>query len=142
MNTQLSPLRFVDGFLDRITMYRLLLYVLLAYIGVAALLAFAHLLAFSPVALLASTAFLALICWAANTLLAWVFRVPTNIESATITALILALIIDPAKSGNDWQFLGWAAILAMASKFVLGLWNKHIFNPAAIAVVITAFALG
>ncbi|HET9111026.1 MAG TPA: oxidoreductase [Ktedonobacterales bacterium] len=142
MNTRLSPLRLVDGFLDRITMYRLLLYVLLAYIGVAALLAFAHLLSFSPIALLASTAFLALIAWAANTLLGWIFRVPTNVESSIITALILALIIDPAKTSNDWQFLGWAAILAMASKFVLSLWNKHIFNPAAIAVVITAFALG
>src|SRR6185437_13877265 len=123
-------------------MYRLTLYTLLAYIAVAALLATFGQLAFSPVALLLSTGFLLLMCWAANTLLAWVFRVPTNIESAAITALILALIIDPAKSSNDWQFLGWAALLAMASKFILGLWRQHIFNPAAIAVLFTAVALG
>ncbi len=137
-----SPLRSVDAILDRVTMYRLLLYTLLAYIGIATLLSIAGQLAFSPLALLLSTGFLLLMCWAANTLLAWVFRVPTNIESAAITALILALIIDPAKSSDDWQFLGWAAIVAMASKFLLGLWNKHIFNPAAIAVLITAFVLG
>ncbi len=142
MTTLSTPLRAVDSLLDRITMYRLLLYALLAYIGVAAVLAAVGLLPFSPVALLLSTAFLLIMCWAANTLLAWVFRVPTNVESAAITALILALIVDPAKTSNSWQFLGWAAILAMASKYVLGLWSKHIFNPAAVAVVITAFTLG
>src|SRR2546421_6399321 len=65
-----------------------------------------------------------------------------KIESAYITALILALIIDPVKSPGDLQFLGWAAILAMSSKYILALNNKHVFNPAAIAVVITSFALG
>lgn len=142
MISALSPLRFVDAALDRVTMYRLLLYTLLAYVGIAFVLAAVGQLSFSPLGLLFSTAFLLIMCWAANTLLAWVFRVPTNVESSAITALILALIIDPAKTSNDWQFLGWAAILAMSSKFVLGLWNKHIFNPAAIAVLITAFALG
>jgi ferredoxin-NADP reductase/Na+-translocating ferredoxin:NAD+ oxidoreductase RnfD subunit len=136
------PLRSIDALLDSVTMYRLTLYTLLAYIAVAALLATFGQLAFSPVALLLSTGFVLLMCWAANTLLAWVFRVPTNIESAAITALILALIIDPAKSSNNWQFLGWAALLAMASKFILGLWRQHIFNPAAIAVLFTAVALG
>jgi ferredoxin-NADP reductase len=63
------------------------------------------------------------------------------VESVYITALILALIVDPAKSLGDLQFLGWAAILAMSSKYVLSLYNKHLFNPAAIAVVITAFTL-
>ncbi len=81
-------------------------------------------------------------CWTANWLLAAIFKVPTNVESVYITALILALIIDPVKSLVDLQFLGWAAILAMSSKYVLSLYNKHLFNPAAIAVVITAFTLG
>src|SRR6266700_5385461 len=81
-------------------------------------------------------------CWAMNTILAHVFKVPTNIESAYITALILALIINPAQSPSDIQFLGWAAILAMSSKYILALYKKHVFNPAAIAVVITSFVLG
>ncbi|HCI81782.1 MAG TPA: oxidoreductase, partial [Ktedonobacter sp.] len=62
-------------------------------------------------------------------------------KSASITALILALIIDPATSQGGYQFLGWAAILAMASKYILAINRKHVFNPAAIAVVITAFVL-
>jgi ferredoxin-NADP reductase len=123
-------------------MYRLVLYILFGLIGIAAILAYFKLLAFSPLALLASTTFLVLMCWAMNTIFGYVFEVPTNIESATITALILALILDPAQSAGAFQFLGWAAILAMASKYILALNKKHLFNPAAIAVVITSFALG
>jgi glycine betaine catabolism B len=134
--------RLIDYFLDRITMYRLVLYVLIGLICVAAVLSYFQLLPFSPLALLLSTAFLVMLYWAINWLLARILAVPTNVESVYITALILALIIDPTKSLGDLQFLGWAAILAMSSKYILALYNKHIFNPAAIAVVITAFTLG
>src|SRR6266571_6670467 len=123
-------------------MYRLVLYVLIGLLGMAAILAYFKLLPFSPLSLLASTLFLVIMCWAMNTILAHVFKVPTNIESAYITALILALIINPAQSPSDIQFLGWAAILAMSSKYILALYKKHVFNPAAIAVVITSFVLG
>jgi ferredoxin-NADP reductase len=123
-------------------MYRLVLYVLLGYLTLATLLSSLQLLPFPPLLLLASTIFLVIMCWAANTVLAWVLGVPTNVESAFITALILALIFDPAQSPDGFQLLGWAAILAMASKYLLALNRKHLFNPAAIAAVITAFALG
>jgi ferredoxin-NADP reductase len=132
----------IDYVLDRITMYRLVLYVLIGLIAVAAVLSYFQLLAFSPLALILSTAFLVLICWATNTILARIFAVPANVESTYITALILASIIDPIKSPGDLLFLGWAGILAISSKYILGFYNKHIFNPAAIAVVITSFALG
>jgi len=131
----------IDTLLDRITMYRLVLYVLLGQIGIAALLACFNRLSFNPLELLFSAAFLMVICWATNTIFAVIFKVPTNFESALITALILALIIDPAKSIGDVQFLGWAGILSMASKYLLALAKKHLFNPAAIAVVITAFVM-
>jgi ferredoxin-NADP reductase/Na+-translocating ferredoxin:NAD+ oxidoreductase RnfD subunit len=132
----------IDYVLDRVTMYRLVLYVLLGLLGLATILSYFKLLSFSPLALVASTIFLVIMCWAMNTVLARVFAVPVNVESASITALILALIIDPAQSPGDFQFLGWAAILAMSSKYILAMNKKHLFNPAAIAVVITAFVLG
>ena len=132
----------IDYLLDRITMYRLVLYLLIALVGIASILAFFKLLPFSPLSLLGSSIFLVIICWAMNTILAYVFKVPANIESSPITALILALIIDPIKTPGDLQFLGWAAILAMSSKYILALNKKHLFNPAAIAVVITSFLLG
>jgi ferredoxin-NADP reductase/Na+-translocating ferredoxin:NAD+ oxidoreductase RnfD subunit len=132
----------IDYILDRVTMYRLVLYVLLSLLGQAMILSYFKLLSFSPLQLAASTVFLVIMCWATNIILARVFEAPANVESVYITALILALIIDPAKSPGDFQFLGWAAILAMSSKYILAINKKHIFNPAAIAVVITAFALG
>src|SRR5690242_20371419 len=109
----------IDSVLDGITMYRLVLYVLIGLIAIATLLAFFKLLPFTPLLLLASTVFLVIICWAMNTILAYVLEIPANVESATITALILALIVDPAQSPNTFQFLGWAAILAMSSKYLL-----------------------
>jgi Na+-transporting NADH:ubiquinone oxidoreductase subunit NqrB len=118
----------IDNLLDRVTMYRLVLYVLIGLIVIALVLSYFQLLPFSPFSLLLSTAFLVLICWAANSLLARIFAVPTNTESAYITALILALIIDPIQSATDLQFLGWAALLATSSKYILALRNKHLFN--------------
>ena len=134
-------IRRIDDMLDRITMYRLVLYVLVGLLGIAAVLAYFKLLPFSPLPLILSTFFLTIMCWAMNTILAYIFEVPTNVESATITALILALIIDPAQSPAAFLFLGWAAILAISSKFILAFNKKHIFNPAAIAVIITSFVL-
>src|SRR3989440_436050 len=140
--TSFNMITRIDDLLDRVTMYRLVLYVLIGFIAMATVLSFLTLLPFSPLSLLLSTLFLVMMCWAANSLLAYIFVVPTNVESTYITALILALIIDPAQSPNDFLFLGWAAILATSSKYILSLNNKHLFNPAAIAVVITSFALG
>lgn len=135
-------MKSIDTLLDRITMYRLVLYILLALLGIAALLAFFDLLHFSPLSLLLTSALLVVICWAMNTIFAFILKIPANLESSLITALILALILDPARSLGDVPFLGWAAILAISSKYLLAIRKKHLFNPAAIAVVITAFAMG
>ncbi|MGZ6388854.1 MAG: oxidoreductase, partial [Ktedonobacterales bacterium] len=88
----------VDRLIDGITMYRLTLYTLIGLLGIATVLSAFGLLPFAPLSLLASVAFLVIMCWAANTLFARIFRVPTNIESAAITALILACVTDPARS--------------------------------------------
>lgn len=131
----------LDAIIDRTTTYRLVLYLLLVYLALGALLAQLGKLAFTPGQLLGSAAFLVVICWAANTLFARVSGVPANLESALITALILAVIFDPAKTKVDLSVLGWIAILAMASKYILAIYHKHLFNPAAVAAVIAAFVL-
>ncbi len=131
----------IDYVLDRITMYRLVLYILIGLLGLATILSYFKLFSFSPLVLVLSTLFLVLICWAMNAILARVFEVPANVESSYITALILALIIDPVQKAGDLQFLGWAAVLAIASKYILTINRKHIFNPAALAVVVTSFVL-
>jgi glycine betaine catabolism B len=141
-NMSFRAMQIIDNIIDKITMYRLVLYVLIVLIGIAIILSYIGLLSYSPLAIVTSTLFLIMMCWAANTLFAKTYKASTNIESVYITALILALIINPAKSPHDLIFLGWAALLAMASKFIIAINKKHIFNPVAIAVVLTAFGIG
>ena len=135
-------MRFVDRVLDRITMYRLLLYYLLVLLGGAVVLGASGYLPYDPLVIAGSAAYLALLCWLINKLFAYVFEVPANPESPLISALILALIITPRFSGPNIIFLSAAAGLAMASKYILAIRGQHIFNPAAIAVALTALGGG
>lgn len=135
-------MKYIDSFLNKITMYRLVLYYLIGLIAVAVGLSALGVLSYNPVHLLFSALFLVFFSLFVNIIFAKVFNAPTNLESTYITALILALIIDPASSLKDFIFLGWAATLAISSKYILAIGKKHIFNPAAIAVVITALVLG
>ena len=130
-------IKFIDSVLDRITMYRLVLYYLIFLLGVALILSIFGALPYDPFALLVMVGFSIAACWITNTLFARVFRVPANVESVFISALILPLIITPLASPNDLWFLGWACVLAMASKYVVTIHKKHLFNPVALAVAIT-----
>ncbi|SRR6266568_160694 len=133
-------MKFVDNFLDTITMYRLVLYYLLLLLGAAFIYCVVGILHFNPLLLVFSAVFLVAVCWTANKVFSKAFGAPTNVESAYISALILALILTPAQSLTDVMFLFWAGVLAMASKYILAIGKKHIFNPVAIAVTVTAFA--
>ncbi|MBX4204901.1 MAG: oxidoreductase [Candidatus Doudnabacteria bacterium] len=133
--------KYLDRLLNRITMYRLTLYVLIFYILCAGVFTLFDLMPFNLDALLYSTAFLVAVCWGVNTLLASAFRVTPNIESVYITAIILSLIILPASDKAGYEFLFWAGVFAMASKYVLAINRRHVFNPAAIAVVATFYIL-
>jgi ferredoxin-NADP reductase len=132
-------LRTIDNLLNPITMYRLVLYYLILLLGAAIVLGFLGVLAYDPYAILFSTAFLLGACAITNYVFARTFGVPANAESVYITALILALIITPIQGYGDLWFLGWAAVLSMASKYIVAIRGKHLFNPAAFAVALTYF---
>jgi ferredoxin-NADP reductase/Na+-translocating ferredoxin:NAD+ oxidoreductase RnfD subunit len=135
-------LKPIDYLLDRITMYRLVLYYLIALVGIAVVLCFFGYLPFNPFALAFSAGYLTIICWLSNKVFASVFKAPVNVESVYITALILVLIVNPLKIPHDIIFLTAVAGLAIASKFILAIRKKHIFNPVAVAVALTAFGAG
>jgi len=122
-------------------MYRLVLYYLIFLLGVAVLSSVVGLLAYNIFALLISISFLLAVCLTANLAFSRIYGVPANVESAYISALILALIINPIQSFNDLWFLGWAAVLAMASKYIVAIKGKHLFNPVTFAVALTYFAI-
>ena len=130
-------LTYIDRRLNQITMYRLALYYLIFLLGAAILLSFAGILPYDPFALLFTIGVEVAICAITNAIFAKAFGVPANTESVYISALILALIITPLQSPHDLWFLGWSAILAMASKYILAINRKHLFNPVAFAVALT-----
>ena len=127
----------LDNALNRITMYRLVLYYLIGLLAIAFVLAFPRALNFDPVALLFSVGFLLAVCSLTNWIFALVFNATTNSESAWISALILALIITPPQTSGDIWLLFWAGVLAMASKYIVAIGRKHLFNPVAFAVAAT-----
>ncbi len=59
-----------------------------------------------------------------------------NSESAYITGLILFFVLAPVAGASDVWWLALAGAIAMASKYVLAIRKKHIFNPAAVSAVI------
>lgn len=134
------PLVLLDKLLNRVTMYRLLVYSLSGFLAVAATLAAFGLVGVSAAGIVVSVAVLAIACYATNWLLARVFHASANSESWLITALILACILPPASSPARAALLALAATIAMASKYVLVRRGSHLFNPAALAALVVGLA--
>jgi len=136
-------IRAVDRFLDHLTMYRLVLYYLTALLGTAFAFGFVNLVPHDPVALVFTTALALATCWMTNKAFALVFEVPANNESFYITALILALILDPV-AVTDLKGIAavtFASVWAISSKFIFAVGRKHLFNPAALGVALSALLL-
>ncbi len=131
-------LKTVDKYIDKITMYRLLLYYLGALLVIATGLSAIGVMHYGAIKIIISTGILITACWLINKVFSYIFDAPTNYESSILTALILALIITPNPTGFGLTFLLAASGLAMASKYILTIRDKHIFNPAAIAVALMA----
>jgi len=135
---------WVDTLLDRVTMYWLMLQYLAALLAAGFVLGFFHLAPQEPTALAFSAVLIGAGCWLTGRVFALVFAVPANAESTLITALILILIFDPVTAAD---LRGVAAVLlaavwAIASKFMLAVGRKHVFNPAAFGAALAAFLLG
>jgi len=134
---------FVDNFLNKITMYRLVLYYLVALLILASVFGTFGLLPINPADLAFSTLLIIAVCWVVNTVFVKSFDAAANVESVYITALILALIISPVAYTNyaGIGFIIFASAWAMASKFILAIHQKHLFNPAAFGVAFSAIVL-
>lgn len=135
-------MEFIDSILDKITMYRVVLYYLIALLGLGTLFGSLGIINVNPLMLLFTTILFLAFCWITNKIFSIVFEAPTNLESVYITALILALIIRPASSIHDLPMIFWASVLSMSSKYILAINKKHIFNPVAIAVYLTSLGFG
>lgn len=133
-------MRYIDSFLNSITMYRLVLYGLMILAIIAIAFSFTGVLPFGGVQMTISLVLLLAVCVLSNTILAYVFNVPANVESSYITALILFLILTPPASLSNAVVIALVGLVSMASKYVLNLSGKHIFNPVAIAAVLLSLS--
>lgn len=136
-------LKYIDNFLNRITMYRLVLYFLILLLIVATFLGFLGILPYDPASIVFSAAIITCVCLVFNKIFARVFKAEENVESVYITAFILALIISPVTS-KDFLGVGFIVFVsawAMGCKYIFAIGKKHIFNPAAFAVAISAFVI-
>lgn len=116
-------------------MYRLMSIALASMGVVAFILALLGLLPQSPIAMIVSASVLILVAYCSNLLFGWLFNIQTHDESSFITALILFFLFSPSLQLADIAAVALVAMIAMASKFVLTIRGRHLFNPAAIAAV-------
>lgn len=133
---------FIDRFLNGITMYRLVLYVLSSLAAVAIVLGSFGVIASSGIVLAISLGILFATCYVANLVLAEAFKAPTNPESSMITALILFFVMAPSASYFDGALLVLAGIIAIASKYLVAYRYQHLFNPVAFAAVVVGIPTG
>jgi ferredoxin-NADP reductase/Na+-translocating ferredoxin:NAD+ oxidoreductase RnfD subunit len=117
-------------------MYRAVLYGLYLMVATALGLSLFGQLSFTLASLIVTLIILLVVSYAVNRLFAWTFSVPHNPESWQITALIIFFLIFPQSDFKGYLYVGIIAAIAMASKFLLAIRGRHIFNPAAVAVVI------
>lgn len=128
-------MKYIDNFLNKLTMYRVVLYGLTFLLGITVVLGF---LGFgqSGIGILFTWVVLCIACFVTNYAISYLLKIQTNVESVWISALILSLILAPISSLGDLYVCLGIGFVAMASKYVLAIYKKHIFNPVAVALVI------
>ena len=117
----------------RVLTYRLTLYYLAAIVLAALALSVLGIVHQPGMNLVFSIMVALSACLSVNWAFARVFGAQSNWESACITALIIALIIAPS-APDDLAAMGFLILVsawAMASKYMVAVGKRHLFNPAA-----------
>lgn len=126
---------YINKSLGNVSMYNGVLFGLISIWAVALLLSLTSVLSFNPLAMIASAAVLVVSVGLSSWLIGALFGVRAHGPSSIITGLILALIFTPTLEPTGLLILALVGLIAGASKYVLTLRGRHIFNPAALAAV-------
>lgn len=130
----------LDQLLGYVPMYKLVVMGLLAIAMAAVLLMVNGYLVYSPIIFVAMLLVCVATAYGSNVLFGWLFGVRPQAESAVITGLIIALLYSPPETIIGAVKIALVVVIAMASKYVLVWRAKHIFNPAAIAIVLASIS--
>ncbi|GAA2175290.1 hypothetical protein GCM10009784_17090 [Arthrobacter parietis] len=143
MAGRLKWLSRFDTFLGRATMYRLVLILLLILAAYAFILSALGLLAFTPAELGVTFATAVITSWGGTRVMAMMLRARPHTESSVITGLLLFFVMFPSDDASGVAGIALAGLLASASKYLIVVRGRHIFNPAAFgAVAVTLLGLG
>lgn len=130
----------LDRITGRVTSYRLVVIVLAVISAIAILLSLVPGgLQFSPTQLLSTLAVSVIATVLSGRLFALIFRAKAHPESSLVTGLLIFLLFFPTVDPSRLLALALVCIIASASKYLLAIRGRHIFNPVSIAAVIIAF---
>jgi len=126
----------------RVLTYRLTFYYLAAILLAALALSLLGVVRQSWINLTFSTAIALAGCWSVNWAFARVHGAKSNWESVCISALIIALIVTPVAPGDvaGVGFLALVSAWAVASKYLIAIDKRHLFNPAAFGAALMSLA--
>jgi ferredoxin-NADP reductase len=126
----------LDRMTGRVTMYRLVVLTLIVLAVIAVVLSFAGQIFYTPTEI-ALTAVVAVgATFVSSWLFALLFRTRAHLESSIITGLLLLFLFRPTTDVAELGTIALAALIASASKYLLAIRRRHIFNPAAIGALI------
>lgn len=135
--------RWLDRATGVVTMYKLVIVLLAAIAVVALALSAVGQVGYSPLQLLATLVVAVAVTCSTSLLAATIMRVPPHMDSALITGLLLFFVMQPTIDPIGLSGIALAGLLASASKYLLAVRGRHIFNPAAFgAFVPTVIVLG
>jgi glycine betaine catabolism B len=135
----MNVLHKIDNFLNNFTMYRVILYGLIIMVFNSIIFGIFGIITYDGFSLLISSLILTASCYISNHLFARIFKAAVNVESGFITALLLFFLMQPIDDVSGALLLVAVGTIAMASKYILAINKKHIFNPVAIAALVLSF---
>ncbi|MBY0537999.1 hypothetical protein K2P47_01220 [Patescibacteria group bacterium] len=140
MRTLVSPYHLIHAFIDKTTMYMLVLYMLSALAAFSLLFGALGLVAFSVGSQLLSLVVVVTAAFASSVLLALITKVPANHHSSVITGLIIFFLITPGSTVTEYVILAGTIAFAIATKYIFVYRKQHIFNAAALAVFLLSLS--
>jgi len=126
----------LNTLLNRYSMYKVVSGSLTILFVVAIVLSLLGVIAYSPLAMLASVAVLGFSVFLTSLLFGLIFGVRVHTESSFITAMILFFIFTPTLELTGLAALLITGVIAGASKFLLVWRGRHLFNAAALATFV------
>lgn len=125
----------LDTALGRVSMYRLVLVVLALLAVYSLVVGLAGWLPYGAPAMLVSLVVCLGVSYAVNRAVAALVHAVPQADSALITGLILYFLFWPSLAPLDLAVTALACAIAAASKYVLAWHGRHVFNPAALALI-------